>query len=96
MSRPVIASSARKHGVVDEDILHAYRNPIRRFELDDDLMMLVGASRAGGLLEVGVVVGDPDPVVVHAMKCREKFLAGLLDEVTSAENAAKRRNTGRR
>ena len=38
--------------------------------------MLVGASRAGRLLEVGVVAGDPDPVIVHAMKCRDRFLAG--------------------
>jgi len=26
---PIIAESARKHGVSDEDILHAYANPIR-------------------------------------------------------------------
>lgn len=57
MSRPVIAPTARKHGIADEDILHAYRNPIRRFELDDGLTTLIGASRAGGLLEIGVVAG---------------------------------------
>ena len=38
---PVIVASARRHGVADEDMLHAYRNPIRVFELDD-LMMLIG------------------------------------------------------
>jgi hypothetical protein len=54
--------------------LHAYRNPIRRFELDDGLTMLVGPDRAARLLEVGVVTGDPDPVVVHAMECRNRFL----------------------
>jgi hypothetical protein len=32
---PVIVASARKHGIPDEDMLHAYRNPIRVFELDD-------------------------------------------------------------
>jgi hypothetical protein len=31
---------------------------------------------ASGLLEAGVVAGDLDPVCVHAMKCRERFLAG--------------------
>ena len=38
---PVILHSARKHGVHDDDMLHAYRNPIRIFELDD-LTMLIG------------------------------------------------------
>jgi len=40
MRRPVIAPSARKHGIADGDILHAYRNPIRRFELDDGLIIV--------------------------------------------------------
>lgn len=30
-----IAESARKHGVSDEDILQAYANPIRVFDLDE-------------------------------------------------------------
>ena len=42
---PVVVASARKHGVPDEDMLHAYRNPIRVFELDD-LVMLVGADES--------------------------------------------------
>src|SRR6266567_1665203 len=75
MRRPVIAPSARKHGIADVDILHAYRNPIRRFELDDGLTLLVGPDHAARLLEVGVVAGDPDPVIVHAMACRERFWA---------------------
>ena len=32
---PVILQSARKHGIHDHDMLHAYRNPIRVFGLDD-------------------------------------------------------------
>jgi hypothetical protein len=43
---PVILASARKHGIADEDMLHAYRNPIRVFDLDD-LTLAIGASRAG-------------------------------------------------
>jgi hypothetical protein len=77
MSRPVIAPSANKHGIADDDIMHAYRNPIRRFDLDEGLTMLVGPDRAAKLLEVGVVAGDPDPVVVHAMECRERFLTQI-------------------
>ncbi len=26
---PVILASARRHGVTDDDMLHAYRNPVR-------------------------------------------------------------------
>ena len=50
---PVILESARKHGVNDADMLHAYRNPIRVFDLDD-LVMLIGPDQSGLLLEVGV------------------------------------------
>ena len=43
---PVILTSARKHGVSDNDMLHAYRNPTRALDLDD-LIMLIGADEAG-------------------------------------------------
>jgi hypothetical protein len=36
---PVILDSARKHGVGDEDSLHAYRYPIRVFDLGDIVML---------------------------------------------------------
>lgn len=65
--------SARKHGVHDADILHAYRNPTRVFDLDD-LIMLVGAATNGQLLEIGVVKDGGIEFVVHAMTAREKFL----------------------
>lgn len=35
---PVILGSARKHGITDDDILHADRHPIRVFLLDDLVM----------------------------------------------------------
>lgn len=71
---PIIADTARKHGVADEDMLHAYRNPIRLFELDEGFTMIIGASRTAIVFEVGVVQGSTAPVVVHAMRAREKFL----------------------
>jgi len=43
---PIIAESARKHGVGDEDILHAYANPIRVFDLDEGFTMVIGANLA--------------------------------------------------
>jgi len=71
---PIIAVSARKHGVTDEDMLHAYRNPIRLFELDEGLTMIIGANRTAMVFEVGVVQGVTAPVIIHAMRAREKFL----------------------
>jgi hypothetical protein len=71
---PVIAGSARKHGVRDDEILHAFRNPVRVFSLDEGFTMVIGAGRTGTLYEVGVVEGHTALVVVHAMKAREKFV----------------------
>jgi hypothetical protein len=70
---PAIAPSARRHGVSDEDIRHAYAHPIRIFELEDGLLMLVGPNAAGALLEIGVVAAEGGAVVVHAMAARERF-----------------------
>jgi hypothetical protein len=55
--RPIIAESARKHGVSDEDMLAAYANPFRVFELDEGFTMIVGANQAAIIFEVGVVDG---------------------------------------
>lgn len=70
---PVILMSARKHGVRDNDMLHAYRNPIRVFDLDD-LVMLIGPDQAGRMLEIGVAVGEGIEFIVHAMAARPRFL----------------------
>lgn len=72
---PVIIASARRHGVDDEDILHAYRHPIRIIDLpDDDLMMLIGPDQAARLLEIGVSTAEGIEFVIHAMPARNKFL----------------------
>lgn len=71
---PLIAPSARKHGVADRDMLHAYRHPFRLFELDDGFTMVIGANDTAIVFEVGVVEGREAPVIVHAMRAREKFL----------------------
>jgi hypothetical protein len=71
---PIVAESAHKHGIGDDDILHAYNNPIRVEELDDELFMLIGADRAGNLLEIGVVAVTDGPLIVHAMEARPKYL----------------------
>lgn len=73
-SKPIIAESARKHGVSDEDMLQAYANPFLVFELDEGFTMLIGANQAAIIFEVSVVDGAETPVIVHAMRAREKFL----------------------
>jgi hypothetical protein len=71
---PIIAPSALKHGLGEEEILHAYRNPVRVWDLGDGLTMIVGPNQAAIFLEVGYVDGDTAVVIVHAMRAREKFL----------------------
>ncbi|MFM7044733.1 MAG: hypothetical protein ACKOYG_04190 [Ilumatobacteraceae bacterium] len=70
---PVILASARKHGVGDEDMLHAYQHPIRVLRLDD-LTMLIGPDRAARLLEVGVSTAEGVEFIVHAMPARPRFI----------------------
>lgn len=70
---PTILTSARRHGVSDDDMLHAYQHPIRVFATND-LLMLVGADRAGRLLEIGVASADGLDFIVHAMPARPRFL----------------------
>lgn len=56
---------------------HAVYNAIAAFE-DDEISMLFGPDRAGNLLEVGVVdLSTSDPVIVHAMPLRDKFIRYL-------------------
>jgi hypothetical protein len=70
---PVILASARKHGIPDDDILRAYRNPIRVFDLDD-LTMLIGPDQSARLLEIGVAHAESIDFIVHAMAARPRFL----------------------
>jgi len=69
-----VADSARRHGVGDEDIEHAVRNPLRVVP-GEGRDLIIGADRAGRLLEVVVLDDDPDeePIVIHAMPLRSKF-----------------------
>ena len=70
---PVILTSARKHRIADDDMLHAYRNPIRVFDLDD-LTMLIGPDTTARLLEIGVSEAEGIEFIVHAMPARDRFL----------------------
>ncbi len=52
-------------------MLHAYRNPIRAFDLDG-LTMLIGAATDGRLLEISVADAEGIEFIVHAMTARQQ------------------------
>lgn len=74
MDEPIIAQSALKHGLTEDEILHAYRNPLRAWDLGDGFTMIIGPNHAALILEVGYIQGSTAVVIVHAMRAREKFL----------------------
>jgi hypothetical protein len=72
-----VEPEARKHGVNDDDMLHALRHHWRAFETGDaQVTMFIGPSRSGEPLEIGVVEDDDGVAVIHAMAARRKFLEG--------------------
>jgi hypothetical protein len=72
-----IEASARKHGVREEDMLHALRHHRRAYETDDPAVtMFIGPSTTAEPLEVGVVADERGTAIIHAMKARRKFLEG--------------------
>lgn len=72
-----IESSARKHGVSENDMLHALRHHWREYETDEpEVTMFIGPSTSGAPLEVGVVSDEEGVAIIHAMEAREKFLRG--------------------
>jgi hypothetical protein len=74
VAAPLIATSARKHGIHDDDMLHALNHPMFVEDLDEGFVMFVGADVAGNLLEIGVVDSADGPIIVHAMTARPKYL----------------------
>jgi uncharacterized DUF497 family protein len=71
-----ISESARKHGVDDEDIVHAWENAIRYVEYDydgDERLLVIGADRHGRMLELVAVPADEPTRIIHADRLRPKF-----------------------
>jgi hypothetical protein len=69
-----IHSSARKHGVADEDIEHATSHAMAIEDYDDDTRLFLGPSRSAELLEVVAVVRDDgSELAIHAMRMRAKY-----------------------
>ena len=77
LDEPIIAPSAYKHGLSREDILHAYRNPLRIWDLGDFCARPSAALR-GLIEELG---GDPEAAVnlppMRKMAAMGRFLQRL-------------------
>jgi hypothetical protein len=71
-----IRPSARKHGIDDADIEHAWRNATRLIEYEyegDERLLIIGPDRHGLMLElVAVPVGEPTRII-HADRLRPTF-----------------------
>ena len=64
-----IHRSARKHGVADEDILHALA--IEDIGEDPDRWLVLGPDRAVNMVEVVVLItSDGNQLAIHAMPMR--------------------------
>lgn len=71
-----ISNSARRHGIDEDDILHALRNVIRYWETEYDgevRVFAIGADRRGRVLEIVVVPASDPQRVIHADVLRPKF-----------------------
>ena len=75
-----IHSSARRHGLSDEAITHAFEHSIMWVELGDDpvRVLLTGPDRAGNLLELVVMMGNEEELVIHAMPLRRTTAEALF------------------
>lgn len=68
-----IHRSARKHGMTDEDILHAIDHALAIEDIgeDPDRWLVLGPERAANMLEVVVLTtSDGGQLVIHAMPMR--------------------------
>lgn len=70
------AASAWKHGIAEEDALHAIRHPLIYREQEhagESRMFIVGPDRAGRLLEIVVVPSHVLRRVIHVDVLRPQF-----------------------
>ena len=69
-----IFESERKHGVNDDDLLHAVGFALLEAEEDDGKVLYPGPDKAGNLLEVVTVRrDDATEIAIHAMKKRRMY-----------------------
>ena len=71
-----IRPSARKHGINDAEIIHAWENALRYVEYEydgEDRLLVIGPDLSGNLLELVAVPADEPTRIVHADQLRAKF-----------------------
>ena len=69
-----IHSSARKHGIADEDLRHAVANAMAIDDQSDDTRLYLGPARNADLLEVVTIVrAQQSELAIHAMKMRASY-----------------------
>lgn len=79
-------ASARKHGIGQDDAVHAIEHALVVAEDDDTKCLYLGPDRAGNLLEVvSVLREDGSEVVIHAMRMR-RIYESWLREVGEADD----------
>jgi hypothetical protein len=74
--------SAYKHGVAEEDAVHAARHALAAYPVGEDppRELRLGPDRAGNLLELVVLLLDDGRcLVIHAMPMRRKYRTLLTD-----------------
>ena len=60
---------ARRHGIPDQDIIHAWENAMRivEYEYDgDERLLIIGPDRSGEMLELVAVPADMPTRIIHA------------------------------
>lgn len=75
-----VTPSARKHGVEDADIQHAWRNAMRLVEyeyLGEDRPLVIGPDRHGRLPELVAVPAQAPVRIIHPDRLRPKFYGYL-------------------
>lgn len=81
--------SASKHGISDDDVLHAVEYELVSVDLEPDAdppkVLVIGPDSAGNLLEVIVLLLEDDRIIaIHAMRLRRHFYELLPGEEGSS------------
>ena len=71
-----VTTSARKHGIDNADVQHAWTNAIRLVEYDyngEERLLAIGPDRHGRMLELVAVPADEPTRIIHADRLRPTF-----------------------
>lgn len=71
-----MTASARKHGIEDADIQHAWTNAIRLVEYDyngQERLLAIGPDSHGRMLELVAIPVDEPTRIIHADRLRPTF-----------------------